>query len=164
LQVVALTKQVELLSKTRGAADGGDPAPGTPTQQQPSTPTARRLLGGAAAVADGAAARASGGGRQGASPADDAAAPSLRRRVAELERQRDDALAALVAEARPMLKAPAVLGQLNAEVAAEVKEAADAAGLEAAGAEQLLQALLALRAGALALRAGEEAQRGLQDK
>lgn len=54
--------------------------------------------------------------------------------------------------------------QITGDVTTDAGEAAEAAALEEAGREQLAQVVAAMRGAALALRAGDEAQRALQDK
>lgn len=151
-QVAALGKRLETLSKT-SKTDPADGAPSTPTQPQPAIPSTR---GPAATRRDSSSSAASSGSQPGSG--------DPRKRAAELERQRDGALAALVCEARALLHHGGVNAQINAELAAEVEEVVDGVGLESAGREQMLQAVLALKAGMLALKAGDEAQWGLQEK
>jgi len=90
--------------------------------------------------------------------------PEAARTAAELERQRDYALAALVSEAHPLLKHAALTAQLSTSLVAEVREAVEGLGLDESAQEQMSQAVTALKAGLMALQAGTEERHSLHEK
>jgi hypothetical protein len=167
--VAALQARTDALAGQRpaGGTSLGGAVDGPPAQPRPPSARSRRLLGGSTGggSAGGAAADASA---PAAAACADAEQEPLLKAAAEPLRQRDAAIDALLAAARPLLALPAVAecvasgGAAAAEGARLAAAEAGPGGAEAEG--SLAECLLALGAARLALGAGERERRALQEE